>query len=49
VRSFFFPLLKKAEQWLGGAKIRLTGNRQNTSFRTAPMSADQRSLFPAAG
>jgi hypothetical protein len=46
-QRLLYPLFSKAEQWSGGLKVRLTGNRQNASFRCGPITQGQMMLFPA--
>jgi GT2 family glycosyltransferase len=41
-----FTAVGRLRKWLGGLKMRLTGNRQHSSFRCGRMTEAQASLFP---
>ena len=43
-----FGAVGRLRQWWGGLKVRLTGNRQNSSFRCGRMTSSQTSLFPTS-
>jgi glycosyltransferase involved in cell wall biosynthesis len=43
-----FGVVTRLRKWWGGAKARLTGNRQNSSFRCGRMTYAQASLFPTS-
>jgi GT2 family glycosyltransferase len=46
-QRLLYPAIATAERWLGGAKVRLSGNRQNVSFRCGPITLEQIELFPS--
>ena len=39
--------LATLQRWRGGIQARLTGSREDASFRTGPMTAEQTTLFPS--
>jgi glycosyltransferase involved in cell wall biosynthesis len=41
-----FGAVARLRKWWGGLKVRLTGNRQNSSFRCGRMTGAQAALFP---
>jgi GT2 family glycosyltransferase len=43
-----FGVVARLRKWWGGARARLTGNRQNSSFRCGRMTYAQASLFPTS-
>jgi glycosyltransferase involved in cell wall biosynthesis len=43
-----FGAVALLRKWWGGAKVRLTGNRQNSSFRCSRLTPAQASLFPTS-
>jgi len=43
-----FGVVARLRKWWGGAKVRLTGNRQNSSFRCGRLTPAQAALFPAS-
>jgi glycosyltransferase involved in cell wall biosynthesis len=47
-RRMFYPLLSTLDRWRGGLNMRLKGDRQNASFRCAPMIDSHLKLFPAS-
>ncbi|MEY3480400.1 MAG: hypothetical protein RIQ71_1175 [Verrucomicrobiota bacterium] len=43
-----FGAVARLRKWWGGFKVRLTGNRQNSSFRCGRMTQAQAALFPTS-
>ncbi len=43
-----FVIVGRLRKWWGGLKVRLTGNRQNSSFRCGQLTPEQAALFPAS-
>ncbi len=43
-----FGVVARLRKWWGGGKVRLTGNRQNSSFRCGRLTPAQAALFPAS-
>ena len=41
-----FGAIRRLRKWWGGLKVRLTGNRQNSSFRCGRMTLAQDAIFP---
>jgi hypothetical protein len=43
-----FVIAGRLRKWWGGLKVRLTGNRQNSSFRCGQLTPAQAALFPTS-
>jgi glycosyltransferase involved in cell wall biosynthesis len=48
VGDYVFGAVSRLQKWWGGLKVRLTGNRQNSSFRCGRMNPLQAALFPTS-